>query len=450
LAHATPATNGANFSWAATHPGAALALEVTENADVGANTNATSAVAITVPNTKTLKVTTGFTLGVAGTFVATGAGTVETAGTGKISLANAVAATNAANFVWATAKAGTLLALELANAATLGASAEIKVGTTVTLASGVAFAIPDTNTPVLTVKGVLDATAGTVAVGGATNKVTFDKAHITGDNSVGVILTGSAGTAEFAANDILVLAATGTIATAGSGTATFGATEFSSETDGTWTASGTGSGTGSGDPVNGVKITSAAADAGAIIAVGSTTATGWDAAILTATGTDPVITQAAETGNNLSIGAGVTIALGGAAAKVGAIVLKNSSASDALANGKLTLTDDTSKITTGNAAATEQAAGAPLADDSTTEVTNATTYAQVGVLLLTGDGTNAKIAASNNPESDGQTSNAGKIAALFGTSSNAGTITGGDGTSDTTGTSDGVISGATVTVADNT
>jgi filamentous hemagglutinin len=337
-------------------------------------------VAIKVAASKTLKVLDSFTLSVAGTFDATGTGTVETAGTGKISLANAVAATNAANFVWATAKAGTLLALELATAATLGATATIDEHTTVTLASGMTFAIPDTNSPVLTVQGILDATAGTVAVGGATDKVTFDKAHITGDNTTGVILTGSAGTASFAETNELILAATGTIATLGSGTATFGATEFSGV--GTWTATGNGNGTNGSDPIDGVKITSAAADAGAIIAVSSVATTGWTAAILTATGTDPVITQAADASNALVIDTGADLNLG----TVGALVLNG----HASTGGKLT---GAGKVVLGNASITGGGVnnGAWQAvSDSTTIKLSSTAAA---VVAIEGTGTTPRLAA---------------------------------------------------------
>jgi hypothetical protein len=78
LANATAAANGTNFTWAATHPGAALALEVTADADVGAATAAAAAVAITVPVTKTFKVLSTYTLSIAGTLDV--AGDVEVAG----------------------------------------------------------------------------------------------------------------------------------------------------------------------------------------------------------------------------------------------------------------------------------------------------------------------------------------------------------------------------------
>jgi hypothetical protein len=266
---------------------------------VGANTNVPAAVAITVPVSQELSVATGFTLTVAGAFVTTGAGTVATTDTGKIALAHATPATNAANLKWAAENSGTTLAL------VLGASAEIADGTTVTLDEDVTLAVPATNSPVLTVKGTLDATASSVVVGDTSgNAVTLGKAHITGDNSTGVILTGAEGTADFAATDVLILAEDGTIATLGDGTATFGATEFSGV--GTWTASGSGSESGS-DTINGVEITSA--DTGATIAVSAANSDGWDEAILTASGASPVITQDKGAANNLVIDTGAVIAL---------------------------------------------------------------------------------------------------------------------------------------------
>jgi hypothetical protein len=162
--------------------------------------------------------------------------------------------------------------------------------------------------------------------------------------------------------------------------------------------------------------------------------------------TNPTITQAAEASNDLVIAEDTTIDLGGTvASKLGEIVLKNSSATSADNNGKLSLAGT---ITTGNTAGASQAEGAPLSDDSTTVVFDATTYTKIGVLLLTGDGSVAKIVATNDPNTNGNTSAAGNLAKLLGGGS--ATVTGGDTSSTTTGEADGKISAATATVADAT
>jgi hypothetical protein len=379
LAHATAATNGANFKWAAEHPGAALALEVTASAEVEANTTASSAVAITVPTSQELSVATGFTLTVEGTFVTTGTGTVATTDTGKIVLANVTDADNTANFVWALAHPGTLLALDLAEDATLGASATaaaISEAITVTLDEDVTLAVPAAGSPVLTVQGVLDATAGTVAVG-TDNSVTFAKAHITGDTTTGAVLTGATGVADFAAGDVLILAGTGSIATLGDGTATFGLTEFSGV--GVWTASGTAGTENGSDPVNGVKITTA--EVGATIAVSAVgSGGGWSAATLTATGTDPVITQALGTGSTLAIGENVNLNVG----TVGALVLTGDASNGAQLSGA-------GNVVLGNASITGGSDGAWQAVGDTTSIKLSSTAPAVAA--ITGTGNNPKLAA---------------------------------------------------------
>jgi hypothetical protein len=206
---------------------------------------------------------------------------------------------------------------------------------------------------------------------------------------------------------------------------------------GTWTASATG-GTGAQAGVSGLTITSSANGAAIALVPGNGSRT---AGILTAGGTSPTITQDTGASNTLSIGAGVEIALGGVGVKLGEIVLKNSNATNAADNGKISLLGS---ISTGNEAGTNQAAGAPLATDQTTTVSSTTAYTGIGVLLLAGDGTNAKVAATNDP-ADGTTSVAGKIAKLLGTTD--ATVTGGNTTTTVDGSADGKISGATATVA---
>jgi hypothetical protein len=229
-----------------------------------------------------------------------------------------------------------------------------------------------------------------------------------------VVLTGATGTAG------AKLTSTGKVAA--------GKTEIT----GVWQAVDTGSDSAT------VTIAATSADASTITASAAT--------VSLKAGTGGTITQAAGSGNKLTIAADTTVALGGAAAKLGEIVLKNSSTANATDNGKLTLVGT---ITTGNMAGTNQASGAVLSADGETEVSNATTYTKIGVANLAGDGTNTKVVATNNPESDGKTSNAGKIAKLIGAASGA-TITGGDGTATFDGTKDGKISGETATAADST
>jgi hypothetical protein len=178
---------------------------------------------------------------------------------------------------------------------------------------------------------------------------------------------------------------------------------------------------------------------------GESSITASAATVVLTAGESGTITQNAGASNNLTIAADTTVALGGDGAKAGEIVLKNSSATNATDNGKLTLIGT---ITTDNAAGTNQASGAPLSADSTTEVSDATTYTKIGVANLAGDGTNAKVVVTNDPAT-AATSVAGKIAKLIGAASDA-TITGGDSTATVDGTKDGKISGETATAADST
>ena len=175
-----------------------------------------------------------------------------------------------------------------------------------------------------------------------------------------------------------------------------------------------------------ITIAATSADASSITA-GST-------AVFTA-GPGGTITQKEGANNNLTIAANTTIALGGSTAKVGEIVLTGDNSNP----GKLTLTNDTSIISTGNSAGS--AAAAPLSTDGTTTVSDASGYTSIGVVDLVGDGANAKVVPTNAP-ADASTSAAGNIAKLLGTSGSSGTISGG-----ATG-SDGSISGATATAAD--
>jgi hypothetical protein len=270
-------------------------------------------------------------------------------------------------------------------------------------------------------------------VGTGSDTVTLAKATITGDTSKEAVLDGTANSITLVDTNTLALADTGTITIAGNGKIVAGATTFSGV--GVWTA-GIASGT-----VETITITSA--DAGATIALVKSTGTA-TAGTLTASGTAPTITQAAGASNNLTIAADTTVALGGTGAKVGEIVLKNSNESDATNNGKLTLLGT---ITTGNA--TASVAAAPLSDDSTTEVTDASTYTKIGVENLIGDGTTAVIEPTNAPDSGGSTSVAGNIVKLTGTASGV-PITGGDTSNTDDGSVDGKISGETETVEDAT
>jgi hypothetical protein len=159
-------------------------------------------------------------------------------------------------------------------------------------------------------------------------------------------------------------------------------------------------------------------------------------------GAGATITQNAGTNNNLTIAVNTTIALGGSGGtELGKIVLKNDTSAEAETNnGKLTLTDGTSEITTGNIAGF--ATAVVLLDawngDSTAQDT---AFTKLAIDNLKGDGTNAK-AKTTASAPDSGTGAAGKLVSLEGDS--AGTVTGGGATADAP---DGVISAATDTKA---
>jgi hypothetical protein len=217
----------------------------------------------------------------------------------------------------------------------------------------------------------------------------------------------------------------------GPGSLVVGATTISSVAAGGWQATGG-------------NITITSSDAGAAIGI----PTGGTPAALTALGTPAAtatatIIQAADTGNNLTVGANVTIALGGTGttAIVGQITLNNSAATDLNDNGKLTLLGE---ITTGNAVVSEHTA-VKLADDYITLVASATEYTAIGIAKLKGDGAVAKVVCSKKP-TDATTATANALIKLEGGPS--ATITGGDITATTANV--GTISAATETVADTT
>jgi hypothetical protein len=140
--------------------------------------------------------------------------------------------------------------------------------------------------------------------------------------------------------------------------------------------------------------------------------TGTPAATLKALGSllGPKITQAAGSTDGLTIGEGVTIALGGTSQKkVGEIVLKGAASNPRM----ITFTKDTSKITTGNTGT----AIYPVATDGTTAISGTNDVLGIGGSgsTLVGDGTNAKAtttaAVANNALP------AGYLVSLEGTSS---------------------------------
>ncbi|MDR2758826.1 MAG: hypothetical protein LBB78_05560 [Spirochaetaceae bacterium] len=149
------------------------------------------------------------------------------------------------------------------------------------------------------------------------------------------------------------------------------------------------------------------------------------------------ITQAAVASNNLTISANTTIALGGAAQKkAGEIVLTGGTNP-----GKITFTNDTSKITTGNSSASTTSTG-PLAAGGVTAVTGGT-ITTIGVTNLVGDGTNTKITTTATPSTpNNNLMGVGNLASLLGAT--GGTITGG------AASNNGVISSETITNADIT
>jgi hypothetical protein len=155
--------------------------------------------------------------------------------------------------------------------------------------------------------------------------------------------------------------------------------------------------------------------------------------VLTA-GANATITQLVAVNNNLTIAAGTTVALGNATgSKVGEIVLTGDNTNP----GQLTLTDNTSTITTGLTAGYDTAVLVSTTGASTADTA---TFTAVGLENLVGDGTYA-LAKTNVTPSNSQVE-AGKLVELVGTSgSNLGTVTGGGDASD------GSISAETVTAA---
>jgi hypothetical protein len=200
-------------------------------------------------------------------------------------------------------------------------------------------------TGTLTVKGTLNATAGSIVVG-TTASTTLAKASVTGDATTGAVLDGSNGSVTLAATDKIELADTGVITIVGSGSIVAGATTFSGA--GTWTASIAGT---AGAAF--VGITSATT--GATIAFDANSAGSATGGTLTAGGTAPTITQAADASNNLTIGANTTIDLGGLNTVVGTLTLTG----DAANPGKITLAAiNTSIVKTGQTAGDNPFSGA--------------------------------------------------------------------------------------------
>jgi hypothetical protein len=239
------------------------------------------------------------------------------------------------------------------SAATDSTPAKLALGTagleltsgTLTVAEGAELALGEK----LTVKGTLNV-AGTlsgafsdVEVSGASAvlKTTGDGKLVVGSGTDTATLSKATFTEE-SSKPVLTLANGGAITTAGSGELEFGATTFSG--DGAWTASVSAD---DGDNITGVKITIDTAGA-TIAAAAPSGVTAAGTATLTASGI-PVITQAAEASNALTIGANTVIALGGTdTAAAGQIVLTGHAANP----GKIALVATTSVVKTGNAAGT--------------------------------------------------------------------------------------------------
>jgi hypothetical protein len=165
-------------------------------------------------------------------------------------------------------------------------------------------------------------------------------------------------------------------------------------------------------------------------------------AILRAKGPNATIAQADGASNNLTIDENTTIALGGTASKQAGAIILAGNATPANA-GTITLTKDTSKITTGNSTPTTAATFTEeLATDGVTEIT--TGAGVIGITNVLGDGTNAKVTTTAVLNT---TNNnllpAGKLVSLQGDAT-AGTVKGGG-----TGTT-GYISSETNTNLDNT
>jgi hypothetical protein len=214
---------------------------------------------------------------------------------------------------------------------------------------------------------------------------------------------------------------------AGTGKITAGFTTIS----GAWDAVGTAAG-----DVTIESVLTAQVGVGAKITADGTGATGLKA------NAGAIITQNAGETNNLTIGAATEIDLGGTDAEVGVILLKNDTAlAPITTNGKLTFTDNTSTIKTGN---TVGAATTAAVLDAATVVSGTTAYTSIAILNLTGDGTNAKAKTTATPSS-AVLAPEGKLVSLEGAT--AGNITGGGATMSAP---DGRISALTKTEADIT
>jgi hypothetical protein len=228
---------------------------------------------------------------------------------------------------------GTTTTISAAVAVPAGKTLVVDAGNTLTVGTGITLTVNPGATLTFGAAGIIDASAGTVVAGDATNSVTLAKATYTAAGGTGstVVAAAAPGVVTMADGDALALESTGKIDIAGSGSVVAGATAFSGA--GAWTAT-------LGAAATSITVTSGASGIGAAI----TAPSGSAASTLTASGT-PVITQAAgTTGNTLDIGAFVTIDLKGTnSAPVGAIVM-----TEGADPATLTVADDTSKIMTAN------------------------------------------------------------------------------------------------------
>jgi hypothetical protein len=161
-------------------------------------------------------------------------------------------------------------------------------------------------------------------------------------------------------------------------------------------------------------------------------------AALTALGQGAAITQKADSGNNLTIAANTTIALGGIAGrKKGEIILTGGANA-----GKISLAATTSTITTGNSPASTPAA-ASLAANSITTITGAASDV-IGIINVRGDGTTKpKVTTTTAIEDGGTTLAAGHLVILEGAT--GASVQGGTSASPS---GDGKLSADTPTVAD--
>jgi hypothetical protein len=273
--------------------------------------------------------------------------------------------------------------------------------------------------------------SGTVTIAAtsdALSSVTADTATgiVAGDGASVTQLAVESNALEIAANtavdlglsDGLVLTGDGSNGAklTGTGKVVAAQTEIVGGTGG-WTAVGASS-----------TVTIAATDANASSITAATNG------VLTA-GATATITQLAGANNNLTIAAGTTIALGNnEEAKLGEIVLTGASSNP----GMLTLTDNTSTITTGIEATSGYSTAVAVSNNGASTASEAT-FTAVGLENLVGDGTYA-LAKTNVTPSGGNVA-AGKLVELVGTAGNAGTVKGGGDAED------GSISAVTETAA---